>query len=149
MTGQAHLAQWASVHGDRDALAPIMADLHVPISELKAAVGWLTEKAGCFKPNGHLLSRSPFSHLLEAESTLLGVWGKAACWRTLRMLADVNKRLAVDRLDALLQRAEQQSATLEELLGSSYPNAASPARPHAVTSHPSEAGSRPVEAREG
>ncbi|MFD3762594.1 hypothetical protein [Streptomyces sp. NPDC058622] len=84
-------------------------------SQSKAAVGWLAEKAGRFKPNGHLLSRSPLSDVLEAESMLLGVLGKTACWRTLRVLAETDERLAADQLDALLERAEQQSATLEEL----------------------------------
>lgn len=102
------------VDEDRDALVQ-MADLRVPVSQLKAAVGWFSEKAGRLKPNGHLLSRSPPSDLLEAESMLLGVQGMAACWRTLRILADSDERLSVDRLDALLRRAEQQSATLEEL----------------------------------
>ncbi|MFE1334073.1 transaldolase [Streptomyces microflavus] len=109
----ADLAQ--QVEDDRDALADIMADLGVPTSQSKAAMGWLAEKAGRLKPNGHILSRSPLSDLLEAESMLLGVSGKAACWRTLRILAESDERLPSDRLDTLLERAEQQSAALEEL----------------------------------
>ncbi|MBT2898643.1 hypothetical protein HET64_18860 [Streptomyces sp. McG3] len=109
----ADLAQ--QVEEDRDALARIMADLGVPTSQSKAAMGWLAEKAGRLKPNGHILSRSPLSDLLETESMLLGVLGKAACWRTLRILAESDDRLSADRLDTLLERAEQQSETLEEL----------------------------------
>lgn len=109
----ADLAQ--QVEEDRDALARIMADLGVPTSQSKAAMGWLAEKAGRLKPNGHILSRSPLSDLLEAESMLLGVLVKAACWRTLRILAESDERLSADRLDTLLERAEQQSDTLEEL----------------------------------
>ncbi|MFF2223696.1 hypothetical protein ACFVV7_10335 [Streptomyces globisporus] len=78
-------------------------------------MGWLAEKAGRLKPNGHLISRSPLSDLLEAESMLLGVLGKTACWRTLRILADSEPRLPADRLETLLERAEQQSAVLDEL----------------------------------
>ncbi len=109
----ADLAQ--QVEEDRDALIRIMTDLGVPTSQSKAAMGWLAEKAGRLKPNGHILSRSPLSDLLEAESMLLGVLGKAACWRTLRILAESDERLSADRLDTLLERAEQQSDTLEEL----------------------------------
>ncbi|MFD3851640.1 hypothetical protein ACFWVB_38070, partial [Streptomyces microflavus] len=109
----ADLAQ--QVEEDRDALADIMADLGVPTSQSKAAMGWLAEKAGRLKPNGHILSRSPLSDLLETESMLLGVLGKAACWRTLRILAESDERLPTDHLDTLLERAEQQSDTLEEL----------------------------------
>ncbi|MFJ5050474.1 transaldolase [Streptomyces sp. NPDC088719] len=112
-TALADLAQ--QVEEDRDALARIMTDLGVPTSQSKAAMGWLAEKAGRLKPNGHILSRSPLSDLLEAESMLLGVLGKAACWRILRILAESDDRLSADRLDTLLERAEQQSDTLEEL----------------------------------
>ncbi|MEU1090201.1 hypothetical protein ACFYPN_24505 [Streptomyces sp. NPDC005576] len=100
---------------DRDALAGIMEDLGVSISSSKAAVGWVAEKAGRLKPNGHLLSRSPLSDVVEAESMLLGVLGKAACWRTLRALAESDGRLSAGKLDALLERAERQSVALEEL----------------------------------
>ncbi|MFD7096753.1 transaldolase [Streptomyces xanthophaeus] len=100
---------------DRDALARIMADLEVPISHSKAAMGWLAEKAGRLKTNGHLLTRSPLSDVLEAESMLLGVQGKKACWRTLETLADTDERLSTTRLDALAERAEKQLALLEEL----------------------------------
>lgn len=36
-----------------------MADLAVPTAYTKVALGWLAEKAGRAKPNGHLFSRSP------------------------------------------------------------------------------------------
>ncbi|MFB8106811.1 transaldolase [Streptomyces sp. NPDC056007] len=114
--GQAALTDLArQIEEDREALAGIMTDLGVTVSRSKAAMGWLAEKAGRLKPNGHLLSRSPLSDLLEAESMLLGVVGKTACWRTLRILADSEPRLPADRLDTLLERAEQQSAVLEEM----------------------------------
>ncbi|MFE4862609.1 transaldolase [Streptomyces sp. NPDC056670] len=114
--GRAALTDLAQqVDEDRDALAQIMADLGVPRSQSKAAIGWLAEKAGRLKANGHLFARSPLSDVLETESMLLGVLGKAACWRTLRILAESDTRLSADNLDTLLDRAEQQSATLEEL----------------------------------
>lgn len=47
------------VEEDREALAQVMADLGVPVDRPKAAVGWIAEKAGRLKPNGHLFSRSP------------------------------------------------------------------------------------------
>ncbi|PJM98733.1 transaldolase [Streptomyces sp. CB01201] len=114
--GRATLAELAQqIDEDRDALAGIMADLDLPRSQSKAAIGWLAEKAGRLKTNGHLFTRSPLSDVLEAESLLLGVLGKAACWRTLRILAESDERLSPEDLDTLLDRAEQQSATLEEL----------------------------------
>ncbi|MFF3214242.1 transaldolase [Streptomyces sp. NPDC002886] len=103
------------VEEDRDALAMVMTDLGVSTTQYKAALGWLAEKAGRLKTNGHLFSRSPLSDVLEAEAMLAGVQGKAACWRTLRDLAQTDSRLRAHDLDALLDRAERQSTTLEQV----------------------------------
>jgi hypothetical protein len=45
----------------------------------------------------------------------LGVEGKAAGWRTLRVLAETDKRLGPGRLDELIARARRQADLLEEL----------------------------------
>lgn len=58
-----------------------MIDLGVPTDHSKVELGWLAEKAGHLKPNGHLFSRSPLSDVPELESMLLGVQGKARVWR--------------------------------------------------------------------
>lgn len=115
-TALADLAR--QIEEDRDALVQLMTDLGVPTSRSKAAMGWLSEKAGRLKPNGHLLSRSPLSDVLEAEAMLLGVQGKAACWRTLRALAETDERLATGQLDTLIERADRQIEVLEELRAS-------------------------------
>ncbi|MEE4544076.1 transaldolase [Streptomyces sp. V4-01] len=116
------------VEQDRDSLTQIMTDLDVSADQTKVVVGWLAEKAGRLKPNGHLFSRSPLSDLLELESMLLGVQGKAACWRTLRALADTDDRLFTDHLDTLLERAEQQSAALERFRLAAAERVLTPAR---------------------
>ncbi|MFC4036186.1 hypothetical protein ACFO3J_32760, partial [Streptomyces polygonati] len=103
------------VEQDRDSLLQIMTDLGITPDRSKIALGWLAEKAGRLKPNGHLFSRSPLSDVLELESMLLGVRGKAACWRTLRALAETDQRLYTDHLDTLVERAEHQCASLEEM----------------------------------
>lgn len=94
----------------------IMFDLGVSTDHPKVALGRLTEKAGRLKSNGRLFSRSPLSDVLELESMLLGVQGKASCWRTLRVLAEDDDRLYTEHLDALLERVEHQTAPLEKLL---------------------------------
>jgi transaldolase len=114
--GETPLAELTrQVEQDRESLAQIMTDLGVSIDGSKVALGWLAEKAGRLKPNGRLFSRSPLSDVLELESMLLGVQGKAACWRTLRALAETDPRLYPDHLDTLLERAERQSQILEEM----------------------------------
>ncbi|CAM5612260.1 hypothetical protein SDIAM26S_01664 [Streptomyces diastaticus subsp. diastaticus] len=100
---------------DRASLMRVMRDLGVAPSRSRLLLGRLGEKAGRLKTNGHLLSRSPLSNVLELEAMRLGVEGKACCWRTLRILACTDRRLDPEALDRLLRRAEEQTARLEEL----------------------------------
>ena len=93
----------------------IMATLGVPVRAYKVCAGWIGEKAGRLKLNGRLLSRSPLSSLEELELMRLGVTGKAAGWRTLRLLADTDLRLDRGRLDELIARADSQLGLLEDL----------------------------------
>ena len=76
---------------------------------------WAGEKAARLKLNGRLLTRSPLSSLEETELLRLGVEGKAAGWRTLRVLAERDSRLDAGRLDELIARAARQSGELEDL----------------------------------
>jgi hypothetical protein len=98
---------------DRRALLEIMADLDVPVRSYKVYAGWIGEKAGRLKFNGRLRARSPLSSLEELELLKLGVQGKAAGWRTLRVLAERDRRLDLDRLDELMHRARRQADFLE------------------------------------
>lgn len=105
----------AEAAADRDALVRIMAALGVPRRSYKVLAAWAGEKLGRLKLNGRLLARSPLSGLLEAEVLRLAVEGKAAGWRTLRLLAERDGRLDAGRLDELIARAARQSAALEEI----------------------------------
>jgi hypothetical protein len=100
---------------DRDALQRIMGVLGIRVNPVKVAAGWLGEKVGRFKLNGRLLGRSPLSDVIEVELMRLGVVGKAAGWRALRAVAEIDNRLDTTELDRLLDRAEQQSGDLEDL----------------------------------
>ncbi|REF01029.1 hypothetical protein [Thermomonospora umbrina] len=100
---------------DRRALMNVMGSLGVPVRRAKLVLGWAAELLGRLKPNGRLVRRSPLSSVIELEAMMLGVEGKAACWRTLRRLAERERRLDGARLDALLDRAAAQSRLLEEL----------------------------------
>ena len=103
------------IAADRKALVEIMAALGIPVRGYKVFAAWAGEKAARLKLNGHLLTRSPLSSLEETEMLRLGVEGKAAGWRTLRVLAERDDRLDAGRLDELLARAGRQSASLETL----------------------------------
>ncbi|MEW1612745.1 MULTISPECIES: hypothetical protein [unclassified Streptomyces] len=100
---------------DRTALTQIMRELGIAPRRSRLLLGRLGEKAGRLKTNGRLLSRSPLSDVLELEAMRLGVEGKACCWRTLRALAETDRRLDPLRLEQLLRRAEEQAELLETL----------------------------------
>jgi hypothetical protein len=70
------------------------------------------ERVGRLKPNGHLLTRSPLSDLVEVEAALNAVHAKASGWQSLR--AATTPTPAVD-LDELSSRADDQIARLREL----------------------------------
>ncbi len=75
----------------------------------------MDRREGRLKLNGYLLTRSPLSSLEELELLRLGVEGKAAGWRTLRTLADRDRRLDSARLDELISAARRQAGLLEDL----------------------------------
>jgi hypothetical protein len=93
----------------------MMAALDVPVRRYKTVAAWAAERVGRFKPNGRLLSRSPLSRVIELEAMRLGVEGKAAAWRTLRVRAEHDPRLDTARLDGLVVRAREQIDELERL----------------------------------
>jgi hypothetical protein len=99
---------------DRATLLRMMGTLGVPVRSYKVWAAWAGEKAGRLKPNGHLTTRSPLSNLEELELLRLGVEGKAAGWRTLRVLAERDARLDPGELDELIARARRQAEFLEE-----------------------------------
>jgi hypothetical protein len=105
----------AEVAQDRATLLQVMLALGIPVRRYKVYAAWIGEKAGRLKFNGHLTSRSPLSSLEELEMLRLGVEGKAAGWRTLRVLAGPDPRLDPGQLDELIARAQRQSGLLEEL----------------------------------
>jgi hypothetical protein len=100
---------------DRETLLAIMADLDVSVRQYKVVAAWAAEKAARLKLNGHILTRSPLSRLVELEAMRLGVEGKAAGWRTLLVRSKVDDRLDSAQLDSLILRASKQSETLERL----------------------------------
>ncbi len=78
------------------------------IRRYKVLGGWVLEKLGRLKGNGHLLRRSPLSDLVEMEALVLGVQGKAVGFRALRRITAGDPRLDATDLDRLVGRAECQ-----------------------------------------
>lgn len=103
------------IEEDREALRQLMSDVGVDPNRIKVAGAWLGEKAGRLKLNGHLVSYSPQSRVVEVEGLELGVTGKLLLWRALRHITDLIPELPPAKLDSLIVRAESQRERLEEL----------------------------------
>jgi len=102
------------IERERDELAALMDRLDVKPDPLKSAAGWAAEKLGRLKRNGHLVSYSPLSRVLELEWLIAGVSGKLALWQALRDLAQHEPRLDPQRLEQLIAVAQGQLAALRE-----------------------------------
>ena len=100
---------------DRERLRAVMRALHIPESRAKSGGAWLLEKLGRLKPNGHLLSRSPLSDLVELEGAALSLQVNQACWQTLRVRAEWDRRLEAATIDDMLARTRRQSEIVEQL----------------------------------
>ncbi len=97
---------------DRRVLLQIMAALGVRPDQVKGAAAWAAEKVARLKLNGHLLSPSPLSPLIELETMSLGIEGKRLLWLALSELPD-DEPLEPGTLAGLIERAEGQRASVE------------------------------------
>jgi hypothetical protein len=82
--------------------------LGFPVHQYKQAAVWIAEKASRLKLNGHLLSRSPLSDLVEFEFLASAVRGKRSGFETLRIAAEVDDRIDKVLFDSLIAQANRQ-----------------------------------------
>ena len=105
------------IREDRESLRAIMAGAGVQPGVVMPLVARVSERLGRFKPNGHLVRRSPVSDVLELEAFRGAVTAKGAGWETLLVLAEHDDRLPAARLRALADRARAQEQTLARIQG--------------------------------
>jgi len=89
--------------------------LGLPVRQYKQAAVWLAEKASRLKLNGHLVSRSPLSSLVEFEFLASAVRGKRSGFETLRIAAEIDSRIDKVLLDSLIAQANRQFHWLTEV----------------------------------
>jgi hypothetical protein len=99
---------------ERSTLESTMAALDLPVRQYKQLATWVGEKLARLKLNGHLVSRSPSSSVVEFEFLSAAVLGKRAGFETLRALAEVDPRLDAAELDRLIEQASRQHEWLAE-----------------------------------
>jgi hypothetical protein len=100
------------IEADRATLEAVIGELGVGRSKVKPMLGALGEHLGRLKPNGQLRGYSPLSRVVDLEVLLLGITGKIRLWVLLDGLLD--GETSAD-LPALIDRAEAQRATIEDL----------------------------------
>jgi hypothetical protein len=93
---------------ERAGVRSSMAALGLPVRQYKQVGSWVGEKLSRLKLNGHLLSRSPLSDLVEFEFIATAVLAKRAGFETLRAIAAVDARLDAALLDRLIAQADKQ-----------------------------------------
>jgi hypothetical protein len=100
---------------ERSALEGQMRALGLPVRQYKQAAVWLGEKVSRAKLNGHLLSRSPLSDLVEFEFIATAVLAKRAGFETLRAAAAVEPRIDGALFERLIAQADKQHHWLADV----------------------------------
>lgn len=93
---------------EKAALAATMQSLGFPVRQYKQLASWVAEKASRAKLNGHLLSRSPSSALVEFEFLASAVRAKRSGFETMRIAAEVDSRIDAALFDRLIGQANRQ-----------------------------------------
>jgi hypothetical protein len=107
-----HIAD--EIERDMRSLDDLMDKLGASRDRIKETAAWGAEKVGRLKLNGQLLGYSPLSRLVELEGLALGVTGKLALWHAVREVLVGDPRLIDFDVQRLIDRAEDQRATLED-----------------------------------
>ena len=94
------------IEEDLDTLGRIMEAEDVRPALIKDTVAKCAEFLGRFTPNGRLTGRSSLSDVIELETLLAGITGKAALWQT---LAERGTRADIDPQQLLARASQQQS----------------------------------------
>lgn len=95
----------AELEESRAALVRVMDDLGVRRDPFKRVAAWAAEKLGRLKLNGHLVSYSPLSRVLELEGLIVGAEIEARTWAALGPHARADAA-------ALLERCERRREEL-------------------------------------
>jgi hypothetical protein len=102
------------IEEDRDALAELMRKLQIEPSRLKQTGGSVLEKLSRIVFDERARESQDLSRLVELEMLSLGITGKMALWRTLRVIQDRGRRLPAIDIDRLIDRAQKQLEAVEQ-----------------------------------
>lgn len=101
-----------AIEADRSTLDEVRVAAGVTGGALKQAAALVAERGARLKLNGHLLTYSPLSRVLELEALMAGVQAKRRLWAALRLLAPSRAKLEKFDFEALEARASAQLETI-------------------------------------
>ncbi len=103
-----------AIDDDRVTLEGIMERLGAEKGGAKATAGRMVEKVSRLRLHEKVTGDPDLSRVLELETLIMGVTGKLRLWHSLQQLGPSQPRLADVDLDALVRRAHDQLAGLDE-----------------------------------
>jgi hypothetical protein len=103
-----------AIDEDRVSLEGIIDRLGIEKGGVKATAGRAVEKVSRLRLNEKVTGDPDLSRVLELETLIMGVTGKLRLWHSLQESMATDARLSGVDLDALVQRAHDQLAGLED-----------------------------------
>ncbi len=103
-----------AIDEDRATLQTIMERLGVEQGGAKAMAGRVAERVSRLRLHEKVTGDPDLSRVLELETLIMGVTGKLRLWHSLQASVGADERLASVDLDALVRRAHDQLAGLDE-----------------------------------
>ena len=101
------------IRKDQDIVRDLIQRIGSAESRLKKAGAWLVEKAGRVKLSG-TDEPTELSRMETLEALVIGIHGRRALWRALRVVADKHPVLRDLDLDSLERQAAEQHDRVEE-----------------------------------
>lgn len=101
-----------AIRQDRAELSKILQQLRVRPSRPRQALAWCAATAGGLKLNGHLLTYSPLSRVVEIEALSAAVTAKLCLWTALADLSTTDGRLDESTINRLQHDARTQLDSL-------------------------------------
>ena len=103
-----------AIDEDRVSLEGIIDRLGIEKGGVKATAGRAVEKVSRLRLHEKVTGDPDLSRVLELETLIMGVTGKLRLWHSLQESMATDARLAGVDLDALVQRAHDQLAGLDD-----------------------------------
>jgi hypothetical protein len=100
---------------ERAAVRTSLAALGLPVRQYKQVATWIGEKVTRAKLNGHVLTRSPLSDVVEFEFITVAVLAKRAGFESFRAAAEADPRIDGPLFERLIAQADKQHHWLADV----------------------------------